>query len=83
MCEEVIYKAGRDGYEQSAVLRENLLVTPRRAWAARVTVLRFVSVSVRLSVSYHILCDYEQRDNKTAIPTGSSLPLHWLHFRKR
>ena len=28
---------------------------------------------VRLSVCYHVFCDYVQRDNKTAIPTGSSL----------
>ena len=31
----------------------------------------FVSVSVCLSVCYHIFCDYAQRDNKTAIPMGS------------
>ena len=37
-------------------------------------------LSVCLSVCYHVFCDYVQRDNKTAIPTGSSL--HWLHLKK-
>ena len=40
----------------------------------------FVSVSVLPSVCYHVFCDYAHRDNKIAIPTGSSL--HWLHFKK-
>ena len=48
-----------------------LLINPRSACAARVT------VSVCPSVCYHVFCDYAQRDYKTAIPTGSSL--HWLH----
>ena len=36
--------------------------------------------SVCVSVCYHVFCDYTQRDNKIAIPTGSLL--HWLHFEK-
>ena len=47
------------------------ILNARRAYAAMVIVLNwFVSMSVCL---YHVLCDYAQRDNKTAIPTGSSL----------
>ena len=37
------------------------------------------SVCLLLSV-FHVFCDYAQRDNKTAIPPGSSP--HWLHFKK-
>ena len=45
------------------------------------TVIPSVVPSVCLSVCYHVFCDYAQRDNKTAIPTGSSL--HWLHLKKK
>ena len=48
----------------------------QRACAARVKWW----VSVCPFVCYHVFCYYAQRDNKTAIPTGSSL--HWLHFLK-
>ena len=41
-------------------------------------VRKCVCLSVCPSVCYHVFCDYAQRDNKIAIPTGSLL--HWLHF---
>ena len=57
---------------------------PRRACAARVTVLGLsfrlsVFPSVRLSVCYHAFCHYAQQGGQKAIPTGS-VP-HWLDFK--
>ena len=42
----------------------------------------FVSVCVCVCpfICYHVFCDYAQRNNEIAIPTGSSL--HWPHFKK-
>ena len=58
-----------------------MLVNPRRACTARVTVVgSWVCLCVCPFVCYHAFCDYAQRDNETAIPTGSSL--HWLHIHK-
>ena len=58
------------------------LVNPRRACARGLVLGRSVRpsflLSFRLSVCYHVFCDYAQRDNKTAIPTP-----HWLRFKKR
>ena len=54
------------------------IINPRRAFAARVTVLG-LSVSVRLSVCYHVFCHHAQRTGKIATPTGSAL--HWLDFK--
>ena len=57
-----------------------VVVNPRRACAARITVLGLcVCVSVCLSVCYHVFCRYAQRDGQKAIPTGS-VP-HWLYFK--
>ena len=62
-----------------------LIINPRRACARGLVLgLSFrpsflPSVCLLLSV-FHVFCDYAQRDNKTAIPTGSSP--HWLHFKK-
>ena len=54
---------------------------PRRACAARVTVLVLsFCPSVRLSVCYHVFCHYVQQGGEKAIPTGS-VP-HWLDFKK-
>ena len=59
------------------------LINPRRACAARVTVLGLsfcpVRPSVRLSVCYHVFCHYAQQGGQRAIPTGS-VP-HWLDFK--
>ena len=41
--------------------------------------LRYL-VAVSVLPSVPVFCDYAQRDNKIAVPTGSSL--HWLHFKK-
>ena len=49
-------------------------------WSVIPSVRPSFLLSFRLSVCYHVFCDYAQRDNKTAIPTGSSP--HWLHFKK-
>ena len=38
----------------------------------------FVSVSVSLSVCYHVFCHHTQRENKIEIPNDSAL--HWLDF---
>ena len=52
------------------------IINPRRACAARVTVL---GLSIRLSVCYHVFCHYAQQGGQKAIPTGS-VP-HWLDFK--
>ena len=62
-----------------------LIINPRRACAARVTVLVLsfcpsVRPSVCLSVCYHVFCHYAQQGGQKAIPTGS-VP-HWLDFKK-
>ena len=59
------------------------LINPRRACAARVTVLGLsfclsVCLSVRPSVRYHLFWHYAQQGGQKAIPTGS-VP-HWLDF---
>ena len=69
--------------------KSHAFINPRRACAARVStwlVCPSVCLLPRLEGTCLMLfvdtcfCDYAQRDNKTAIPTGSSL--HWLHFKK-
>ena len=60
------------------------IINPRRACAARVTVLGLsfhlsVRLSVCLSVCYHVFCHYVQQGGQKAIPTGSVL--HWLDFK--
>ena len=56
------------------------IINPRRACAARVTVLGLcVCLSFCLSVCYHVFCRYTQRDGQKPIPTGS-VP-HWLYFK--
>ena len=52
-----------------------VFINPRRACAARVTVL---GLSFRLSVCYHAFCHYAQQGGQKVIPTGS-VP-HWLDF---
>ena len=56
------------------------IINPRRACAARVTVLGLsFRLSVCLSVCYHVFCHYVQQGGQKAIPTGS-VP-HWLDFQ--
>ena len=56
-------------------------INPRRACAARVTVLgSWVCLSVSLSVCYHVFCHHAQEIGQRAIVTGSVL--HWLDFFK-
>ena len=62
--------AKRDVFKNKAV--SLLLVNPRRACAARVTVLG-------LSVCYRVFCHHAQQTGKIATPTGSAL--HRLHFK--
>ena len=59
------------------VLHFSAFINPRRACAARVTVL---VPYVCLSVCYHVFCLYAQRGNKIAIRGG--LLLQRLHFKK-
>ena len=40
----------------------------------------FVSVSVRLSVCYHVFCHHVQEIGQRAIVTGPAL--HWLNLKK-
>ena len=55
------------------------VINPRRACAARVTVLgRSVCLSVCLSVCYHVFCHHAQQTGQKVTPTGSAL--HWLDF---
>ena len=60
-----------------------IIINPRRACAAGVTVLGLsFPPSVRpflcLSVCYHVFCHYAQHGGQKAIPTGS-VP-HWHYF---
>ena len=41
--------------------------------------LRYVTLSVCLSVCYHVICHHAQQDDKSAVPKVSAL--HWLDFK--
>ena len=51
-------------------VRESYIINPRRACAARVTVLG-LSFSVCPSVCYHVFCHYAKQGGQKVIPTGS------------
>ena len=56
-----------------------LLLNPRRACAARVTVVVLFLLSVRPSVCCHVFCHCAYHGGQEAIPTGSAL--HRLDFK--
>ena len=62
------------------VLYSIWLINPRRACAARVSVLGLsFCLSVRPFVCLSVFCHYAQQGGQKAIPTGS-VP-HWLDFK--